>query len=262
MSSVQDVAKYLETFAPTALAEDWDNVGLLVGRREAAVERVMTCLTITPPTAAEAVAEKVDLIVTHHPLPFHAVKRLTSDTPEGRMLLDLISAGCAIYSPHTAFDSTARGINQLLAEGIGLRDIAPLVVADDASDVGTGRVGQYEPPQTLSAVVTQVKEFLSVESVKHVGPPDREIRRVATACGAAGQMLEDALRAESDLLILGETSFHTCLRAQANDVSLILTGHYASERFAVEHLAEELGREFTDIDVWASREESDPVVWA
>ena len=89
MYSVADVAQFLEEFAPAALAEEWDNVGLLVGRYDQKVARVMTCLTITPASAAESIDERADLVVSHHPLPFRPLKRLTGDTSEGRLLLDL-----------------------------------------------------------------------------------------------------------------------------------------------------------------------------
>ena len=117
---LEDVCRFLNEFAPPRLAEDWDNVGLLVGDATRPVSKIMTCLTITPGSAAEAVSEHADLIVTHHPLPFRPLKRLTTETVPGRLLLQLIEASIAIHSPHTAFDSAAAGINQRLAVGIGL----------------------------------------------------------------------------------------------------------------------------------------------
>src|ERR1700677_733669 len=105
MATLADLIGFLEAFAPPSLAETWDNVGLLVGDRNRPAERVMTCLTVTRASADEAIAERADTIISHHPLPFRPLKRLTGDTHEGRLLLDLIAAGVAIYSPHTAFDS-------------------------------------------------------------------------------------------------------------------------------------------------------------
>src|SRR3954462_13134782 len=138
MTTVADLCGFLETFAPAALAAEWDNVGLLVGDRAQKVERVMTCLTITPAVAAEAIRERADLIVTHHPLPFKPLKRVTADQPAGRILLDLIRAGIAVHSPHTAFDSAAAGVNRQLAEALGLTNIKPLDPAGDEMEVGAG----------------------------------------------------------------------------------------------------------------------------
>src|SRR5712692_751965 len=109
MITVGNVVDFLGQFAPLELAADWDNVGLLLGDSAAGVRRVMTCLTVTPDTAAEAVETGVELIVSHHPVLFRAVQRLTTATAEGRMLLTLLRAGVAVYSPHTAFDNAAGG---------------------------------------------------------------------------------------------------------------------------------------------------------
>ena len=99
MLEFEAIIAFLELLAPPRLAEEWDNVGLLVGDRGREAHRVMTCLTLTPDTAAEAVQEKADLVVAHHPLPFRSLKRLTTETTPGRLLLDLIAAQIAVYSP-------------------------------------------------------------------------------------------------------------------------------------------------------------------
>jgi dinuclear metal center YbgI/SA1388 family protein len=261
MLTVAAIAAYLENFAPNRLAAEWDNVGLLVGDSLQKVERVMTCLTVTPDSVAEAAAEKADLIVTHHPLPFRALKRLTSDTPEGRLLLQLIGAGIAVYSPHTAFDSARSGINQRLAEGLGLTDVGPLVA--DAVDpaIGTGRFGFPATTATLTTIAARLKDFLNLAGVNIVGDLQMPIRAVAVACGSAGDLLETAHRAGCDLFVTGETRFHTCLEAQALGMGLILAGHFASERFAVEKLAELLASEFPAATVWPCCVERDPLQW-
>ena len=162
--TVAQVVTFLDQFAPPDLAAEWDNVGLLLGDRAASVQRLMTCLTVTPEVAAEAVAEGVQLIITHHPILFRAVKRLTTATPEGQMLLALIGAGVAVYSPHTAFDNAAGGINDALARRLGLIDVGPLRrraglrqckivvfvpetdlarVSDAMFEAGAGHIGQY-----------------------------------------------------------------------------------------------------------------------
>src|SRR6185369_17563673 len=126
MSTISDLIRFLKEFAPTSLAEDWDNVGLLIGDSSCPAKRVLTCLTLTPDVAAEAIAQKTNLLVPHHPVLFRAVKRLTADDSQGKMLLDLIAAGIAVYSPHTGYDSAADGINRQLARELELMDVAPL----------------------------------------------------------------------------------------------------------------------------------------
>lgn len=272
--TIQRLEQFLAQFAPPVLAEDWDNVGLLVGDPARPARRVMTCLTVTPSSAAEAIRERADLIVTHHPLPFRPLKQLTTHTTTGKLLLQLIESGIAVHSPHTAFDSAARGINQSLAEGLGLTAIRPLVVSaaspagsEDSAGlaagvaVGAGRWGILDRPLPLVELAQRVKSFLGVPGLHRVGDPDRPVRTVAVACGSAGQFLPDARRVGCEVLVTGETNFHSCLEAEATGVALLLPGHFASERFAVVQLADILAREFRGCTVWASRSEADPLVW-
>ncbi len=260
MPSVADVADFLNHFAPHTLAEDWDNVGLLVGRHEQPVNRVMTCLTITAESAQEAVDNQADLIITHHPLPFRPLKRLTGETSEGRLLLDLIAARVAIFSPHTAFDSAEEGINHRLAAGLDLEDVLPLIPGEQPW-IGAGRHGRIDPPCTLRELAARTKQFLAIEHLQAVGNLDMPLERVAVACGSAGEFLESAQAAGCQCLVTGEVRFHTCLEAEARGMSLILAGHYASERFALEHLAGVVSQHFTDVEVWASHQERDPLHW-
>lgn len=161
--TVGDILAFLERFAPPHLAESWDNVGLLLGQRGRSATRVMTCLTITPHTVAEAVESKADLVISHHPILLRPVQRLSEETAEGRLLLPLLQASVAVYSPHTAFDNCPGGINDLLCDRLGLNNAKPLRsraepkvkivvfvpdgdlarVSDALFEAGAGVIGQY-----------------------------------------------------------------------------------------------------------------------
>lgn len=257
MIPLRDCIVFLERYAPPRLAETWDNVGLLVGDAERHVARVMTCLTLTPASVAEAVTQRADLVVSHHPLPFTALKRITNQSTPGRLLLELCAARIAVYSAHTAFDSAEQGINQRLAEGLGLRDIVPL--APHPEGAGTGRQGRLASAATLAELAARTREFLHIDALDVVGRPSDAVSRVAVACGAAGELVDLALAAGCDTMVLGEARFHTCLEAEAQGLKLLLPGHYATERFAQEALAEVLAAEFACLAVWASRDERDPL---
>jgi len=149
MTTVRDMTEFLRRFAPPGIAADWDNVGLLLGDSSATVRRVMTCLTVVPDVVAEAVEEKAELIVSHHPVLFRGAKRLSGDTPEGRLLMPLLRAGIAVYSPHTAFDNTAGGINDLLAGKLGLGDVRALRPKPGAAAV---KLVVFVPEKDLAAV--------------------------------------------------------------------------------------------------------------
>lgn len=278
MAQVADIVEFLQDLAPLELAEEWDNVGLLIGSAQRDVHRVLTCLTLTPDVAAEAVAGDVDLIVTHHPVLFRAVQRLTDETTQGRMLLELIAGRISVYSPHTAFDSAADGINRQLAEALGLQEIQPLrplATAGEASDLatgnvvggstaplGSGRFGALPAPLTLKDFNRRVKSALGVEHLQYVGDENRSVKRVAIACGAAAEFLTDAARLGCDVLLTGEARFHACLEAEAAGVAMVLPGHYATERPAVEQLAARIGGRFPEVECTASAAERDPVQWS
>lgn len=265
MATVADVCGYLESFAPITLAEDWDNVGLLLGDRQTAVHKVMTCLTVTANVVQEAIEQQVDMVVTHHPIPFKGVKKLSTDSSTGALLWNLASNGISVYSPHTAFDSARNGINQQLAVGLGLTEIRPLMPNQDSDDkrlqgLGTGRVGVCEST-TLKEFASSVSAFLQIDGLHVVGDPQMQISRIGIGCGSAGEFIRPASRAGCHVLLTGEARFHTCLEAESLGIGMVLPGHYASERFALESLAQQLGSEFSDLTVWASRSERDPLSW-
>ena len=167
------------------LAESWDNVGLLVGDPDEPIERVMTCLTVTPESAAEAIRERAQLVVTHHPLPFKPLPRVTTETTPGRLVWRLARAGVSIYSPHTAFDSAVGGINQQLAERLELECVEPLIPpAPVAPPGGTGRRGRLKSPRTLAEFADFVCRRLGVEGLHRIGDASQIVRDVAIACGA------------------------------------------------------------------------------
>lgn len=269
MPSLDAVCGVLAELAPLRLAEDWDNVGLLVGDRRTAVSRIMTCLTITPNVVAEAIEEKADLVVTHHPLPFHPLKRITADSITGSMLLDLIRHGIAVYSAHTAFDSAAEGINQMWGERLGLLEIQPLIDCEDAagpgeaegsaSAIGSGRYGRLARPESLHSLVARAAESVQASAPRLVGQPDRLVTKVALACGSGGSFLASAARHGCDAMITGEAAFHLCLEAESRGIGLGLLGHYFSERFAMERMAETLSEAFPDLRIWPSQSEHDPL---
>src|SRR5262245_58426423 len=164
MRTVAEIVAFLKGFAPLDRAADWDNVGLLLGDRAASVERVLTCLTVTPEVVSEAIQSNADLIVAHHPILFRPVQKLTDATSEGRMVLALAKSGVAVFSPHTAFDNCTGGINDMLALRLGLADVTSLRTAENAAQfklvvfvpetdlgkvseaifaAGAGTIGQY-----------------------------------------------------------------------------------------------------------------------
>ncbi|GIW94612.1 MAG: GTP cyclohydrolase 1 type 2 [Pirellulaceae bacterium] len=256
---LQDVCTHLEQLAPLPLAARWDNTGLLVGDHGRTVERVMLCLTVTDDVVREAIHESAELLVTHHPLPFRPLNSLTTSSTVGRRLLQLIEAKVAVYSLHTRWDSAQSGINQQWAEMLELQEIQPLIDRPDnpIGPCGSGRCGRLPAPQPAWRVVQSVLTRLQLAGASFAGPLDRQVERVALACGAGDDFLYPAIEADCQLLVTGEARFHTAVEAELNGIGLLAIGHYASERWGVERLAEVLQQAFPQLEIWASRLEHD-----
>ena len=261
MPTLRAVIEALETIAPLRLAADWDSVGLLIGTRRSQIDRLMTCLSLTPEVAAEAVREKAEMVVTHHPLPFRPVQRITADTATGRVLLDLIHAGIAVWSSHTAWDSAAGGINDQLAALLGLDHVTPIEPDSLHALAGFGRAGTAPAGWSVAHLSRHIAGRLQTTGVHLVGDSDREAGRVGIVCGSGGDSLAAVRLAGCTTFLTGEIKLHQALEARADGLAVIAVGHHASERFAMEVLAERLADTVPGLTCWASRDETDPLQW-
>ena len=146
MTDIKVIQAAIEQIAPPHLAEEWDNSGFQIRCDEAQkIRKILVCLEISDEVVAEAVADKADLIITHHPLIFGKISKVDHKNIMGNQIIRLIQAGISVYSAHTSFDSARRGTNQYLAEQIGLEEIMPLVPASEEG-CGMGRIGIYSSP--------------------------------------------------------------------------------------------------------------------
>ncbi|MCA9039527.1 MAG: Nif3-like dinuclear metal center hexameric protein, partial [Planctomycetaceae bacterium] len=203
MTTVADLISWFDEETPANLAESWDNVGLLIGRETGPVHSILTCLTLTPDVAAEAISKQIDLIISHHPILFRPVQQITTATAEGTMLLDLIESHVAVFSPHTRYDSAATGINQQLAEQLGLEQIQPIRLLEAQADQstspqGAGRWGQLPAPIPLDEFAERVKQTLQVPALALSGAERETVSTVGIACGSAGEFLKEAAQLGCD----------------------------------------------------------------
>lgn len=260
MPALSTVTAALESIAPLRLAAEWDAVGLLVGGRRDEVGRVVVCLSLTPEVAAEAVAAGADLVVTHHPLPFRPVSRITAETGTGRVLLDLVAAGVAVWSSHTAWDSAVGGINDQLAELAGLVGVAPLVPDVVNPRAGFGRAGDAGAA-TLGGVGRRLATGLGVAGLHVVGDAGRAAGRVGIVCGSGGGSIDRVVAAGCTGMLTGELKLHEALEARAAGLGVIAVGHHASERFAMDALAARLAAAVPGLECRSAAVDRDPLEW-
>ncbi len=260
MPSLPDVLAALDQIAPPRLAADWDAVGLLVSPRQQEIGRILTCLTLTPEVAAEAVRERADLVLTHHPLPFRPIGRITPDSGTGRVLLEVIGGGVGVWSGHTAWDSAAGGINDQLAAMLPLEGVRPIEPDGQDPLVGFGRRGRAAG-LSVGGVARRLAERLAVAAVQVVGDPERPAGRVGIVCGSGGDLIGTVAAAGCETLVTGEIKLHQAIEARAAGLAVVAVGHHASEHFSMVVLGERLAAAVPGLETSTAAADRDPLAW-
>lgn len=252
MATVREIYQYLDGLAPFSLQMDFDNTGFLVGRGDRQVARLLVSLDITEEVVAEAAELGCQLIVSHHPVIFFPARSITDADPTGRTLLSLTERQIAAVCAHTNLDAVHGGVNDALAQKLGLVQIEQLKqdgVDASGRPYGIGRVGNTAGiPMYAPAFAAFVKEALGANGVRYVDAR-RPVRRVAVGGGACADMLKDALAMGCDTFVTADVKYNGFLDAKALGVNLIDAGHYPTEQVVVPVLAKWLESGFPKVEV-------------
>lgn len=252
MATVREIYQYLDGLAPFSLQMDFDNAGFLVGRGDRQVTRLLVSLDITEEVVAEAAELGCQLIVSHHPVIFFPAKSITDADPTGRTLLALAERQIAAVCAHTNLDAVHGGVNDALAQKLGLVQIEQLKqdgVDASGRPYGIGRVGNTAGvPMYAPAFAAFVKEALGANGVRYVDAR-RPVRRVAVGGGACADMLKDALAMGCDTFVTADVKYNGFLDAKALGVNLVDAGHYPTEQVVVPVLAKWLESGFPKVEV-------------
>lgn len=235
--TVGKVLELLNAIAPLEAAEEWDNVGLLAGRMDASVERILCALDLTQSVLDEAEEKGAQLIVTHHPILFRGRKNLREDDSEGRLLCRLIRSGIALIAMHTNFDNAHPGVNDVLAQKLNLQDVEPL-----ESGMCIGSVEEM----TLAEFAQVVRENLNTP-VRVYGNGEKVVRRAAVMGGSGGDYGLIAQRACADVFVTGEVSYHRAMTFADEGLCVIEAGHAETENPAILMLANGLQNALNDV---------------
>jgi dinuclear metal center YbgI/SA1388 family protein len=259
----------VEELWPESLAEDWDEVGLVAGHPGAEVHRVMFAVDPTTDVIEEAIDFGAELLITHHPLLLKGVTSVAANTAKGKAVHRLIESGTALMTVHTNGDSAVGGVSDVLADALGLQNVAPLTpAANGLPEEGIGRVGDLEEVLTLGDFAARVFGILPsvAGGVRVSGDRDGLIRRVAV-CGGAGDSLFGEVRASNaDVYVTADLRHHPASEAREAAVNdrpyLIDVSHFASEWLWLPAAAEALGNVLTDqghdVEIRVSTTNSDP----
>lgn len=258
-----DVLSALERIAPLALAESWDNVGLLVDVAERPeFSRALVTIDLSEQVLDEALAAGADLVVAYHPPIFSGLKRLRVFSPSERVVVRAIASGLTIYSPHTALDAASGGMTDWLASALGDGVVAPVVPAapraGGAVGEGVGRESVLAVPLSLGEAVQRIKAHLGLDFVRLAAPPvPTSVRRVAVCPGAGGSIFEKV--GQVDLLLTGEMRHHDVLARVQRGTAVVLTDHTNTERGYLQTLGRRIREEAPGLDVIVSMVDRDPL---
>lgn len=259
MHNVSEILAYLETLAPAAWKESWDNVGLLCGRSEKPVSKILVALDPFRDVVAEAIAEQADLLVTHHPLIFgSSLVALTDATETGRNLLALAEHGIAAINAHTNWDVAPCGVNYILANTLNLQNISlpfPTGCDPDGNPVGLLRRGEV-PAQPLETFLSLVKERLGCPMVRYADG-GRPVHMVAVGGGACASELAQVAAMGCDTFVTSDVKYNQFWDARDLGISIIDAGHFYTEDPAAAALGALLAAAFPDISVQVSKKHRD-----
>lgn len=231
-----EICALLEQEYAREYACDWDNVGLLAGRREKEVKTILLALDATDEVVQTAVEHKVDMLVTHHPMIFSPMKRVTDEDMNGRRLIALIQNDISYYAMHTNYDT--RGMADLSARLLNLQECTVLEEVKDGE--GIGRVGVLTAPMTLRECAALVKKVYQIPSVKIFGNMDAVVYKAAICPGAGKSTVKEALGFGCDVYITGDIDHHTGIDAVDQGLCIIDAGHYGIEHIFMKDVKEYL----------------------
>ncbi len=264
---IRDIIAGIDQEAPFSLAENWDNVGLLVGSPEREVGTILIGLDPTNALVDEALARGADTIITHHPVIFRPLSAIDTSSPEGRVLEKALANRLAIIACHTNLDTAGNGVSDILAAELGLSDLTPLLPSPEGADpaTGLGRIGVYRQPLAIGEFVARALKVLGLPVLPVAGPLPETVCRVAVLGGSGSDFAERAHALGADIYLTAEVKHHIARWAEEHDFCIIDGSHYGTEQYAVRLLAEKLARLAAagswNIRILQTDGEKPPFVW-
>ena len=257
---IRDVIAPIEAFAPLALQEEYDNSGLVVGRADDELRGgVLLAVDVTEAVVAEAVERGCGLIITHHPIIFHPLKRLNSASVVERCVEAAIRNNIALYACHTNLDSVPGGLSWRVGEMLGLRNMR--VLQPTEGDAGFGVVGELEQEMPLEEFFAQVRHTFSLPVLRHSEPVRASVSRVALCTGSGASLMAAARASQCDVYLTADLKYNDFFAPSAEFVVADI-GHFESEFCAIQILFEILSKNFTTFALHKSAQTKNPVCYS
>lgn len=234
MVKVKDIIERIEKFVPCEIAYDWDNTGFIAGDREKEVKKVFLTLDVLKETVDEAKKFGADMIISHHPILFKGIQNIDCSTQDGYIVRELIKNDIALYCAHTSIDCAKGGINDILANKLGIKNPEVIEKNENFEGCGLGRIGKISREMTLKEYAEFVKEKLNTPFVRVCGAFDKKISTVAVGGGACDDLIPDAIKLGADVLVTADMKYHISQGAVCDGIAIIDAGHYPTEVFVTD----------------------------
>ena len=257
MIKVNNIINEMELLAPTYLKEDFDNVGLMVGDKNKEVKKVLLALDCTLKVIEEAKKENVELIITHHPLIFKRPSSITTDTLQGKKIIELIKNDISLYSSHTNLDSVENGLNDTIVSILGFDNSKILEKNKRDDKAGLGRIVSLNESIQLEDLISKIKKSLNINNLRVVKGKDK-VNKIAIINGSGQDFIGKAVALGADFIITGDTTYHFASDYKEMEISILDVGHFASEQITFFNVMENLKEKFKDVEFITSTVEEDP----
>ncbi len=258
--TIGEVAKIIEEFAPLSLQDEYDNAGLVVGRPDSELRGgILLAVDVTEEVIAEAVELGCNMVVTHHPIIFRAIKRLNSATHIERCVEAAIRNDIALYACHTNLDSTRYGMSWRLGSMLGLQEMELLEPFRGSREgYGYGVVGNLPEPIPVEEFFALLRNTLFLKVIKHSEVVRENISRVAVCTGSGGSDIEAARASECDIYVTADLKYNHFFDP-AGDFIVADVGHFESEKCAISILFDILSKKITTFALRESMRAKNPV---
>lgn len=244
-----ELMRVLETYVPSGYAMDWDNVGLLAGRQDREIQKIMVALDADKGVVEDAVSQNVDFLLTHHPLIFSPLKSITDDAGTPSKILTLLENGINCYAMHTNFDVVHMG--RIVCEALGLKSDGPVetTCTENGIPMGIGTVSDFRRPVSVDDFVEKIKKTFDIKQVFVFGDGTKEIRRVAIVPGSGRHMEKEVSSVGADVFLTGDIGHHEGLDAVDMGITVIDAGHHGLEKIFVDFVGHFLQKNIPECDV-------------
>lgn len=230
-----DIINIMEEYAKPTYAENWDNIGLMVGDENSIIKKILIALDITDDVIEEAINKNCNMIITHHPFIFKDIKSIKSSDVLGKRIIKLIENKINVYSAHTNLDVAKNGTNDTFANLLGLKNIENLFPPKAEEKYGLGRTGELDKSIKFSEFIKKVKKAIGLEKLVVCGELDANIKKIGICTGSGGEVdfISQAIKTKCDVYITGDLKYHNSQFGKDLGICLIDATHYASEVIVV-----------------------------